>query len=270
MPIKNYLNKGKNYYLQRNLFRTLLKHEVFAQYKNSIIGIWWIILNPLCMLTIYYFIFGSVFNMKWTDGGDNKIYLILSLYLGIITFNLFAQSLSAATAIISRHPAYVKKIVFPLEVLGPISLCSQLFSTLINIGIFISVHLIFLGPLPANALLIPIILTPYIFVILGFIWLISSLAVYIKDTPQVLNFILSALLFTSPIFYPISAIPEKFRAIFLINPISLEIEMLRDALLNGNPFDIRSYVIFLACSVLFLIIGYKFFVNTKDGFADVM
>lgn len=256
--------------INRRLILNLATRDINSRYKGSFLGIIWSFLNPMMMLCIYTFVFSVIFKARWPGGSESRTEFALVLFSGLIIFNLFAECINNSPHLISGNINYVKKIKFPLEILPFVSLGASLFHFSVSFIIWLVFYIIIFGIPSFKIIFLSLILIPFIFTILGFSWFISSLTVYFKDFNQIVTIFTTILMFLSPIFYPIGAVPEKFRIIMLFNPVAGTIEQAREILIWNGNFELFSWLINLTGSILFSIFGFIWFIKTKRGFADVI
>ena len=254
----------------RSLIRALVQREILGRYRGSIMGILWSFFNPVFMLTIYTFVFSVVFKARWSGGSDSKTEFALVLFSGLIVFNLFGECFNRAPNLIIANVNYVKKVVFPLEILPWVSLGSALFHTFISLGVWLIAYLIFFGIPHVTVLLMPFIILPLLLLIMGVTWTLSSLAVYLRDVSQFIGMATTVLMFISPIFYPITALPPKYRHLLLLNPLAPALEEVRDVLFWGKMPDLTVFLTYLLLSSLVAWLGFAWFQKTRKGFADVL
>lgn len=254
----------------RQLITSLVKREVVGRYRGSVLGVLWSFFNPIFMLSVYTFIFSVVFKARWgsTDGGNSEFALIL--FAGLLVFNLFSECVSRAPSLITSNVNYVKKIVFPLEVLPYVVLGAALFHMLVNFCVWLLFYLIFFGLPKLSALLFPLTILPLVFLALGASWLLASLGVFIRDIGQIVNLAVTILLFMSPIFYPMSALPPNYQIFLQLNPLAIIVEQVRDVLIWGNSINIFNYIAYLAVTFIVAVLGFMWFQKTRKGFADVI
>jgi len=253
-----------------SLILTLVKREVVGRYRGSILGILWSFFQPLFMLAIYSFVFSVVFKIRWGTESNSKIEFALVLFAGLVVFNFFAECINRSPVLILSNVNYVKKVVFPLEILPIVSLGSAFFHALVSLCVWLIFYLIFFGLPHSTVLLLPIVLLPLLFITIGLSWFFASLGVYLRDTSQVINILTTMLMFLSPIFYPLSAVPEKYRSYLLLNPLTPVIEQTRDVLMWGKTPNWLIFVIYF-CTALFIAwLGFAWFQKTRKGFADVI
>ena len=254
----------------RALIVSLTSREILGRYQGSIVGIMWAFINPLFMLLIYTFIFSVVFKARWTAGSDSKTEFALVLFAGLIVFNIFAECITRSPGIITSNVNYVKKVVFPIEILPLVLLATALFHALVSLFIWLLVYIVLYGLPHVTVLLLPAILLPLLLFIVGVSWFLSALGVYLRDLNQFVGMLVTVIMFLSPIFYPISALPEKYQMYLKFNPIAPVIEQVRDVLFWGKCPDITVYFGGLLISATCAVLGLIFFQKTRAGFADVL
>lgn len=254
-------------YARRLLLIQLVKRDVLLRYRGAMFGVLWIFLSPLIMLAIFAFVFGRVFQARWPQADGDVPFWIL-LYGGLIAFNLFAETVSRSPTAVRSYPSYVKKIIFPVEILPVVPLGASLVHVIFNLLILVVV-LAFTGYLHATMLWYPLLLLPLLFFSLGLAWFLAAWGVFIKDMTQIVPVFVQMLLFLSPVFYPISALPQKLQPLYLHNPIGAVIEASRAAIL-GNPIPWQAWLWALAFSILAFVLGYAFFRHSREEFADVL
>lgn len=260
----------KSLWDNRKLIKTLTRREVIGRYRGSTLGILWSFFHPLLMLAVYTFVFSVVFSARWPGGGNSRAEFALTLFAGLIIFNLVAECLGRAPSLIIANTNYVKKVVFPLEVLTLVSLFSALFHTAISFVVWLAFYCFVFGLPHLTVLLFPIVLIPLILVVMGLTWIIAALGVYLRDINQIMSIAISVLMFGTPIFYPAVAIPEKYRPIIFANPLTFIVEQTRDLLIWGKPLNLDSFFIYFVLSVFVAVSGFAWFQKTRKGFADVL
>ena len=254
----------------RALLWDLVKRDFIGRYQGSMLGVVWSLFNPLLMLAIYTIVFSVAFKARWGTGEESKVAFAIVLFSGMIIHSFFAECLNRAPSLITSHPNYVKKVVFPLEILPWMALFSALLHFLVSFGVLLVFCLLAGVPIHIGALLIPIILIPMILMILGLSWIFASFGVYLRDLSQVMGMVTTVALFLAPIFYPIEALPEAYRALLAWNPITLPVVQLRDLMLWGKPLQWGEWGISLLIGVTVCQIGFWWFQKSRRGFADVL
>ncbi|AYZ68380.1 ABC transporter permease [Burkholderia multivorans] len=254
----------------RYLLTELIKRDISIRYRGSLMGIMWAVVNPLLMLVVYTFFFSVVFKARWSTAGDSKGDFAMLLFCGLLVFNFLGECLNRSPALILSNSNYVKKVVFPLEVLPWVVVGSALFHAVIGFGVWFSFFVVVKGYLHWTSMLLPVVLLPIIFFAAGFSWLLSSFGVYLRDIGQFVTILTAVLPFTSPIFFPITALPENFQVLMYINPLTVVIDQVRSVLFFGVVPSGVEYVVYLAISLIFAFLCFVWFQKTRRGFADVM
>ncbi len=254
----------------RSLIHASAKREVLGRYRGSVLGLLWSFFNPLFMLVVYTFVFSVVFKSRWDGGGESKTEFALVLFAGLMVFNLFAECINRAPSLILSNANYVKKVVFPLETLPFVALLSAAYHMLISLGVWVLAHVILSGLPHATVLLLPLVVLPFAFFIMGLSWALASLGVFLRDVSQFIGVVVMTLMFVSPVFYPASALPEAYRHILYLNPLSPAIEMTRDVLYWGRPPAFTMLCIYWLATGFIAWLGFAWFQKTRKGFADVL
>lgn len=255
----------------RQLIVQMTKREVVGRYKGSAMGLAWSFFNPVFMLTVYTFVFSEVFKSRWGVGGDeSKTQFAVVLFVGMIVYGLFAEVLNRAPGLILSNVNYVKKVVFPLEILPVIAVGAALFHNLISLGVLLAAFALFNGYLHWTAILTPVVLLPLVILTLGLGWMLASMGVFLRDVGQTIGIITTVLMFLSPVFYPLSAVPEKFRPIIMANPLTFIIEQGRDILIWGHLPDWAGLGLYTLAATAIAWTGFAWFQKTRKGFADVL
>ena len=255
----------------RYLLWQLTKREITARYRGSILGAAWSVINPLMMLLVYTFVFSVVFNARWgISPNESRTDFALILFSGLTVHNFFAESVNRAPTLIPTNINFVKKIVFPLEVLPICSSAAAFFNCLIGIGILLLSMLMLSGSIPWTALAIPLVLIPFFIACVGVSYILSILGVYVRDIVHITGFVTTIALFVSPVFYPVSAVPPTFRIFIALNPLTYVFETVRGLLVLGVFPSLVSLIMFWICCLLIGAFGLWWFTRTKRGFADVL
>jgi lipopolysaccharide transport system permease protein len=254
----------------RDLLWELVKRDFVGRYKGSIMGVVWSLFNPLLMLAIYATVFSVAFKARWGTGEESKVAFALVLFSGMIVHSFFAECLNRAPSLIISHPNYVKKVVFPLDLLPCMALCSALLHFFVSFGVLLLFCVVAGVPIHSGVVLMPAILLPLVLLTLGLSWMLASLGVYLRDLSQVIAMISSIALFMAPVFYPIENLPEAYRRYIYWNPITLPIIQLRDAMLWNKPLEWSGWLISLFIGTAVCYIGYWWFQKSRRGFADVI
>jgi lipopolysaccharide transport system permease protein len=255
-----------------SLSRSLIARDITGRYRGSALGIAWSLTTPLAMLAIYSFVFGSVLGTRWSGGSDQTgmAGFAIILFAGLIVFQLFAEVVTRAPTLVLSNVNYVKKVVFPLEILPIVALGSALFHLGVSLTVLIAFMLAVTGHIAPTAALLPVVLAPFVLLVLGLGWFLASLGVYLRDIGQFLGTVVTALMFLSPIFYPSSALPEWIRPWLVLNPLTLPIEQAREVLIWGRAPDFAALGLYGLCAIGIAAAGFCWFQATRKGFADVL
>jgi lipopolysaccharide transport system permease protein len=254
----------------RELIAASARREVVGRYRGSMMGLLWSFFSPVLMLAVYTFVFSVVLNARWGAGSGTKTEFALILFVGLIVFNVFSECINRAPTLILGNPNYVKKVVFPLEILPFVSLISALYHALVSFVVWLVAYTIFIGMPPITVLLLPIVIIPFCAVIMGLSWALASLGVYLRDISQFVVIIVTALMFLSPIFYPLSALPEDYRDIVSLNPITIVVEISRDLIYWAELPNFGIVAVYWVASGSLAWLGFAWFQKTRKGFADVL
>ena len=265
------LSLAKSVWRHRQLIAQMTKREVMGRYKGSLVGLGWSFFNPIFMLAVYTIVFSMIFKARWgVDGDESKTEFALILFVGMIALNLFSEVLNRAPGLILSNVNYVKKVVFPIEILPIISMGAALFHALISISVLLFAVVVFNGNLHWTVIYVPVIFIPLIILSLGLSWMLASLGVFIRDVGQTIILITTLLMFLSPVFYPISAVPLRLQKVIMANPLTFVIEQLRAVIIWGQQPSWMGLGLYLLISIILMWIGYSWFQKTRKGFADVL
>jgi lipopolysaccharide transport system permease protein len=268
----NPLGFARGLWGHRNLILQFTVREVQGRYKASSLGLFWSFLHPLLLLLIYTFVFGVVFQARWPHlrrTGDLAEFALV-LFCGLIPFNLLAECVSRATSLVVTVPNYVRKVPFPLEVLPVSAVGSASFHAAMSLGVLVIMRLVTQGAIAPTLVLFPLVIMPLLFLCLGLTWFIASLVVFIRDLGYVVPLALQVLLFATPIFYPLDAVPERFQPLLRGNPLALIVEDFRRVVFWDLPPDWGRLAGSALVGATVMLLGYAWFMKSKRGFADVL
>ncbi len=249
---------------------SLAKREVLGRYKGASFGLLWSLISPFLLLCVYTFAFGTVMGGRWPQIQGEQTSFAIILFAGLIVHGLFAECLTRAPTLVLGNTNFVKRVIFPLEILPWPMLLSALFHTLMNVVVFILLRLVLDGAFSWTIVLLPIVLFPMVVLMLGIAWVLASLGVYVRDITQVTGVVSVALLFLSSAFMPVETISENYRWIFEYNPLTTIIDQARNVMLWGRMPDWGVLTKYLAGATMAMYIGRAWFVATRRGFADVL
>lgn len=255
----------------RFLLRQLVRKGVATTYQGSMMGIAWMVVRPLLTLAIFGFCFGVVFQGRFfrqTHGGSLEFAMVL--FVGLTIFTVLSEMLTVAPSLVSSNANFVKRVVFPLDLLVPAQLGSVLAQLTMSGAVFLAVRLFLDPPLGWAALSVPVLMVPYLMLALGLAWFLASLGVFVRDLQQVVPLAITGLMFLSPLFYPVSAVPPLLQSTIYLNPLTFIVESARNALFRNEwPSPIGLLVYFVVAGFV-MWLGWAWFEKTKKGFADVL
>ena len=256
---------------ERELIWCLTEREISMRYRGSILGWTWSIINPLLMLAVYTFVFSKVFKATWGPGqnGDTAIFAI-NLFAGLIVFNLFSECSLRSPGTILSNINYVKKIIFPVEILPVVTVAAAVFHACTGVAVLAIVQLLTLQEIPISIGWLPLVWAPLILGCLGISWILSALGVYLRDLGQIIGVFTNILMFISAVFYPLSSLPEKWRPIISLNPLVSIIEETRRVTVTGMAPNFWYIFLGSVAAMASCQIGYGLFQKARKGFADVL
>jgi len=259
----------KSLWRHRSLVLELTKREFSGRYRGSFGGVVWSFAQPLFLLTVYTIAFGLILKARWGFSGSTADYALM-LFAGLIVFNAFSEVLSKSPTLVTTNPNFVKKVVFPLELLPVITVATSLIHALIGIAVWFVGYIILFGTPKATALLFPLILVCFIPVLLGLGWLLSALGVIVRDISQLTGMLNHTLLFLTPIFYSIEAAPPLLQNLLMINPLTFIVEQFRLVLFYGQIPAFKGLVVYFVLASLFAWISLVLFRRLRPSFADMV
>lgn len=255
----------------RRVILRMAGRELESRFKGSRLGFLWVVLQPLLMLGVYTFAFGVVLQARWGQESSGSPWeYALFLFTGLLIFNVFAEVVSRAPSLMLENTSYIKNMVFPIEILPVVSLLVALFNFAVGAVVLMILFVVQRGLPPLTVVLFWIPLVPLSLFSLGLAWFFSALGVYLRDLRQLIAIIIPALMFLSPLFYPISILPETIRPYIMLNPLAAIIETMRELVFYGRLPDPALYLIGLAGSAVIAWMGFIWFMKTRKGFADVI
>ncbi len=252
------------------LILELSKRDIQGRYRGASFGLLWSLISPFLMLMIYTFAFGTVMKGKWPQIEGGQTHFAIILFAGLIVHGFFAECLNKSVGLVTSNPNFVKRVIFPLEILPWPMVLSALFHVAMNLIVFLVLRLVMDGAFTWTVVLFPLILLPLVTLVMGVSWFMAATGVYFRDISQVTGPISMAMLFLSSAMMPIDSVPESYRWVFEINPLSFIIDQSREVLLWGGMPDWGGLAIYMLGSVGVFLLGYAWFILTRRGFADVI
>lgn len=251
------------------LLSSMVKREVLGRYRGSLFGVFWSLISPLLMLGVYTLAFHELFGARW-PGSESRSGFAVMAFVGLIVHGLLAETLARAPGAIAGQPNFVKKLVFPLTVLPLVSIGTALFHAMLGFMVLVGFSLLLGPPLHWTAVLVPLFLVPYVVGLCGLAWGLSAFGVYVRDISQLSGLVSTMLMFLSPVFYPLSAVPAKYVWLVQLNPLTLVIETVRALLFAGTLPPPGAWTMYCVAALLAAVVGLGLFRKLRPGFGDVL
>jgi lipopolysaccharide transport system permease protein len=256
---------------QRELSRQFTVREVVGRHRGTHLGLAWSVLNPLLTIAVFTLVFGIILRQKWDVLGGTPAEFPLTMLCGMTVFAVFADTVCQAPGLIVSRPNYVTKVVFPLEIFAVAQLGASLFFSAVGLVLLVAGTGALLGTFSKTIWLFPVVLVPLCALSLGVSWFLAALGVFLRDINNVIVLLVQRLLlFLTPVFYPAESVPESFRFLLELNPLTTIVENARRTLMWGQWPDWGALGLVTLVSLAVMQLGYAFFMKGKRGFADVL
>jgi lipopolysaccharide transport system permease protein len=252
----------------RLLYFRLVSRDVSLRYKGSVLGFMWSMINPLALLAVFSFVFGVVMHARWGEAGGPNFSLVI--YSGLVLFIFLSDVVNKAPLLIIQNDNYVKKVVFPLEILPSVVTGGALVNLFFALTILLLGQLFVTGSIPWTWVFVPFVIVPFVLLGLGVVYILSSLGVYLRDIAQITGIVVMVLMYMSPILYPADMVPVQYRDWLFINPLTLPVNQLREVTLYGHLPDWTGLALYSFGAYVVVVVGFWWFWRTKNGFADVL
>jgi lipopolysaccharide transport system permease protein len=253
----------------RNLIAMMVRRDSFGKYKGSLLGILWPMINPIGHLILYTFLFCVILKVKLGGDGSTSNFA-LYLMAGLLPWGAFSEALSRSSVCILEHPNYVKRVIFPLQVLPVITVLSTLVTEAMAFLILVAGVALYSHHVHLTLLFLPLVCVSQLLLTTGICWFLAALGVYIRDIRHMMALALAAWMYATPIVYPATSLPQNFKFLLWLNPMAGIVLDYRRVVLQGLPPDWNHYFSYTLVGVVAFFIGFKFFQKTKKSFADVM
>jgi lipopolysaccharide transport system permease protein len=261
----------RSFWRNRELWWRLTERDILGRYRGSALGIGWSVLTPLAMLGVYTFVFSQVFKARWgslEEGGAAGF--AANLFAGLIVFNLFSECAGKASSLIVSNPNYVKKVIFPLDILSWETLGTGIFHAGVSLVILIPFELFAFHQIPSTIAWLPLVWTPLLLGTIACTLVLSAAGVFLRDIGQVVSLLVNMTMFLSPIFFPISALPARWQPLLGLNPLGHAIEETRKVMIQGRNPSITYIITGCIAGVVACEVSYLVFNKSKKAFADVL
>lgn len=254
----------------RSLTLELAKRDVLGRYRGASFGLLWSLISPFLLLCVYTFSFGTVMGGRWPQIEAGKAHYSIILFAGMIVHGFLAECINRAPVLIVGNPNFVKRVIFPLDILPWPMILSALFHMLMNLIVFTLLRLIMDHAFSWTVVLLPFVVFPLIVLALGISWFLASAGVFMRDISQVTGVLTMALLFLSSAMMPLKSVPDSYRWIFQMNPLTFIIDQAREVMLWGQMPNWLGLGIYLLVALVIAYLGHAWFMATRRGFADVL
>ena len=249
----------------RNLTRELVRNEILGRYRGASFGVVWSLLGPFLMLVVYTIAFGSILKGRWPQVGETHAEFGLVLFVGF-----FAECLSRAPRLMVDNANYVKRVVFPLDILPWTVVLTALFHLAMNVLVFCLLSFFVYSQLSPMVVLLPVVLLPLVLVTVAVSWVVASLGVYLRDIAQVVPVVSTAMFFLSSAIVPLEAVPDAYQVVFRLNPLTFFIDQSREVALWGRQPDWQGLALYFVGGLVAACAAHAWFRRTSRGFADVL
>lgn len=252
------------------LVMQMAARDVSMRYRQSWLGLAWLVLTPMAMLAVYTLVFKQVFQVRWSAPEEGHWAFALRIYAGLAVFNFFAEFVNRAPTLVVEHPHLVKKVVFPLETLPWVSLLSGMTGLLVATGVLLLLSLLGMGHVPITASALWLVWLPLVPLCLGLGWALAALGAFVRDIGQILSMVMSALVFVSPVFFPVDVLPKVAQDWMWLNPLADPMTQTRLVLLDGVWPNWSSWGASMLTGLAVAWLGALLFNKLRPGFADVL
>lgn len=253
----------------RGLLRSMIRRDIMARYRGSFGDIFWTVLNPVLLMVTYFFVFGIVLDSRF---GPDQSRTGFALYFlaGMLPWLPFAEAIGRAPNAMMEHRTFIKKLVFPVEILPVTQVVAALVTEVFALGVFIIGLFVIRGDIPTHVIWLPVLLIPQVLFTLGTAWFLSALGVFVRDLGQVIGFLLTLWFFITPICYPEQSLPKEIAPILMKNPMYVLVRSYRDLLLEDQLPVWRSVWKLWALAAFVFFAGHAWFYKLRKSFADVI
>jgi lipopolysaccharide transport system permease protein len=256
--------------VHRDLIFRLSAREFTQRFRGSVLGVAWAVLIPLLTALIYTFVFSTVFRARWPGVADGPFDFAIIFLTGIVVHTIFAEAVARAPALVVGNANYVKKVIFPLEILPIVSVLTALTNASIGIAIVVFGNLILNGELHITIITLPLIVAPYLVFIIALVLFFAAVGVYLRDLSQVVALLITITMFLTPIFFPIESVPPRFQTLIWLNPLTFIVQQVRGVVIFGQWPNFLGLMIYTVASLASLALAFWLFQRLRNGFADVL
>jgi len=261
---------AQSFVRHRSLTFELTKRDVLGRYRGASFGLLWSLISPFLMLLVYTLAFGYILKSRWPGTSGSTVDFALVLFVGLIVHGFFAECLVRAPQLIVANANYVKRVVFPLDILVWSMVLAALFHLAMNALVLVALKWFWHGEIFWTTLLLPLVVLPLVVLTAAVGWIVSALGVYLRDLGQFVGVLAAAMLFLSSAIVPVQSVPESYRWVFHANPLTLIIDQAREVVIWGRQPDWVALGIYAVIAVVLAMLAHAFFRRVRRGFADVL
>lgn len=254
----------------RSLTAQLARRDIVGRYRGANFGLFWSLIGPLLMLAIYALAFGHILGSRWVRPEGEAADFAIVLFMGIIVHGFFAECVSRAPGLMQANANYVKKVIFPLPALPWAVVWSALFHMGMNMLVFVALAALAYGTFSWYVVLFPLVVAPLVMLTIAVTWVVASLGVYLRDIGQAVPVVVTGMFFLSSAIIPVTSVPERFRVVFHLNPLTFFIDQARNVALWQVMPDWQGLAAYAAGGLVAMYLGWGWFKLTSRGFADVL
>lgn len=258
---------------RRQLIGQFTRRNIELRHRGSRLGAFWALINPLTMLALYYVIFGVIYNTQFRGQGETAFDVLLAMFVGLTLFHAFSETLSWAPSLITTNPNFVKKVVFPLEVLPVAQIGAATFHLAVSLSLVVAGSAFSTQGLTWHVLWLPVLVLPLLLLSLGTAWLLAAVGVFVRDIGHLSAFVVTVLLFASAVMYPADMIVQRSPALWTVlqhNPILQIVDLARHTVLWHEPMRLPVLgQVYVVAGVVFTG-GAVFFALLRRSFAEVI
>jgi len=253
----------------RALIRSLVRRDILGRYRGSFGGVFWTVLNPLLLMATYFFVFGVVLHTSFA-GERGRAGFALYFLCGMLPWLAVSEALGRAPLVVLEYRNFVKKLVFPIEILPVNLVLAALVTEAFALAVFLALLVGTRGAVPWSALWLPALAIPQVLFTMGLAWFLAGLGVYLRDLGQINGFLLTLWFFLTPICYPVESLPRQALPLLARNPMFVLVRAYRDILLEGRTPAPSGLWKFWALALVLFFAGHAWFYKLRKTFADVI
>lgn len=272
-PVAGYLNPVTtvaSLWAKRDLIHQFTKREVLERHKGAMLGMAWNIISPMLTIAVYTFLFGVMFNVRFGDRTGSVADYVLPFFTGFLLYHVFSESANRAPNLITSRRNFVKKVVFPIQILPLTVVLSTAIYLAVTVGLVVVGNLITHGEVSATIWLFPAVLVPLYLLSLAASWLLASIGSFLWDLKNIVSFLTHLTFMVTPIFYPVERVPEGARWLLWLNPFTHIVEAGRDTLVRGVVPDLVGLGVLTVIALVLAQGSYAWFMKSRRGMADVV